>query len=62
MKTNIEDRILNCTFFHKEKCPHQLEMERVILIPQLLTPEQLQRYENLRCECDHSAEYRKVNR
>jgi len=54
MKTTIEARIQNCTLFHKEKCPHQLEMERVILIPQLLTPEQLQSYENMPCECDHS--------
>ena len=54
MNIIIEDQIRNCDLFLKENCPHQLEMERFILIPQLLTPEQLRSYENVRCECGHS--------
>ena len=62
MKTIIEDQMLNCTLFHKDKCPNQLEMERFYLIPQLLTPEQLQSYENICCECEHSTGDRSWNR
>ena len=53
MDTTLDDRIRNCTLFYTEKCPHQLEMERFYLIPQLLTPKQLLNYENMCCECDH---------
>jgi len=45
----IEKNIMSCSLLADRKCPHQLLMERLILIPQILTPEQLQEYESLSC-------------
>ena len=47
----IEDQINSCPFFAEGKCPNQLLMERIYLVPHFLTPEQLKEYENLSCLC-----------
>jgi hypothetical protein len=45
----IEENIMSCPVLADGKCPHQLLMERLCLIPQILNPEQLQEYESLSC-------------
>lgn len=47
----IEAQIDSCPLFAEGKCPNQLLMERIYLFPQILTPEQLEEYENLCCLC-----------
>jgi len=48
---SIEECIESCPLIAEEKCPHQLEMERVYLIPQLLDPKQLQECKKLARSC-----------
>jgi len=47
----LEDRINSCPFLAEGKCPDQLLMERIYLVPQIFTPEQLEECENLCCHC-----------
>jgi hypothetical protein len=46
-----ENRINSCQLFSESRCPHQTEMERLYLIPQLLDADKIEAYENTCYPC-----------
>jgi len=50
------DQRINCPLIAEKKYPHQLEMERAYLIPQLLDPKQLQDSGVQYCQTSHEGE------
>jgi hypothetical protein len=48
------NKIESCAEFEQERCPHQKEMERVYLIPQLIPLDELQQYEKICLACAKS--------
>jgi len=56
---SIEEKLMSCLLFADRKCPHQLLMERLYLVPQILTPEQFEEYENLCCPCTENSHFPK---
>ena len=47
----IEHRLNSCELFNGERCPHQVIMERLYLIPQLLDVVETAEYENACFRC-----------
>jgi len=52
---SIDKRIRSCPLFAEGRCPNQLAMERMYLIPQLLRRRQFLEYLNMHCPCEHDA-------
>ena len=49
----IENRLNSCLLFNEGKCPHELIMQRVYLIPQLLDVVEANEYRITCIECKH---------
>ena len=47
------DRFHTCHHFGQEKCPYRTEMEKIYLIPQLLSVVEAKEYEDACLSCRH---------
>jgi hypothetical protein len=49
--TLIENRLNSCLLFNEMKCPHELIMQRVYLVPQLLDVLEAKQYKTTCLKC-----------
>lgn len=58
MSILITHRINSCLVFAEGRCPHQLIMERVYIVPQLIASEKLREFQRKCLDCSYYARLR----